>query len=270
MKSKKLIKAAIAISLLVILGLGSRYLLSEIQNAVPPFDIKTAKAGQIYSLAVTMGQPCLIDYDPSKPKPQSVDEIDADLRNLSLLLDSSNIKSETYTLQDLSPYEGPFEVEILFYGDRVLAIDTRGASGADIIKQRYSLNSKSTLVEHLELRLSAQEAADDQESIRPVDFRYDLTQTNTTLNYGCILRQKSGSTEKREYTDRLELLFQSELRTIPIEDTNSVAFTTGFIAILAGVKAQRAKNAKDALFKAADLPVLDLSEAQSEGTSTQN
>ena len=154
---------------------------------------------------------------------------------------------------------------MFFYGDRVLAIDTRGASGTDIIEQRYSLNSKSILVEHQEIRLSAKEPSDDEESIKPMEYRYELKQTTTSVNYGCVLRQKQGIAEKTEYTDELKSLHKSKLKIIPVEETSSESIKSSFISILSGVKAQRTENAKDALFRAANLPVIEIPEVEPEG-----
>lgn len=241
--------------LIALIGFGV-YILENAHDAVPLYNGEEVQPGDLYTLKVTEGTPCVIEINESSQKPQDLLAIKEELRNLALLRDSPNVERETYLLNEVPPYSGTVEVTLHFYGERILEIYARGRGERDLLNRRYSMNSRSELIELRQVKVQPKELDDSEIGIKPIEFLYEIRQSHYAFNYGCILEYRVGSRVLKGEPEQARALSPSEVRAAGIDQTESDEFQNEFMVLLSSVKAERAKTVQDALFERADLPAL--------------
>ena len=246
--------------LIALIGFGV-YILENAHDAVPLYNGEEVQPGDLYTLKVTEGTPCVIEINEASQKPQDLLAIKEELRNLALLRDSPNVERETYLLNEVPPYSGAVEVTLHFYGKRILEIYARGRGEQDLLNRRYSMNSRSELIELRQVKVQPKELDDSETGIEPIEFLYEIKQSHYAFNYGCILEYRVGSRVLKGKPEEAHALSPSEVRIAEIDQTESDEFQNEFVALLSSVKAERAKTVQDALFERADLPALPLAPA---------
>ena len=246
--------------LVALVGLGT-YIVENAHDAVPIYDGQEVQPGDLYALEVTEGTPCVIEINEAGQKPQDLLAVKEELRNLALLRDSPNVERETYLLNEVPPYSGTVEVTLHFYGKRILEIYARGRGERDLLNRRYSMNSRSDLIELRQVKVQPKELDDSETGIKPIEFLYEIKQSHYAFNYGCILEYRAGSRILKGEPEQARALSPSEVRTAAIEQRASDEFQNEFVMLLGSVKAERAKTVQDALFEQADLPALPLDPA---------
>ena len=253
---KIFVTLVLSIALLTLLGLGGWYFYSHAHEAIPIYAGQNVTSGELWALEVEGGSPCIIEIDEQNKKPLRLKTIDEELRNLELLLDSPNVERETYLLGEIPPYTGAVEVNLHFYGQRILEIQARGRNELGIVHRRYSMNSRSELIELRELKVEPKESDESETNIKPIEFLYQNTHDEFAFSYGCMLRHLHGEKDVRDSATHPFALKSNELGTVAIEDDLDTEFQQEFIELLASVKEERSKNVQDALFDAANLPTL--------------
>ena len=239
-----------------LLALAGWYLVTEAHHAIEPYKGQPTQPGELYTLAVTEGEPCIIEIDAQGTKPQSLTDVQEELRNLALLRGSPNVERESYLLKDISPYSGAVEVSLHFYGQRILEIHTRGRGESDILERRYSMNSRSALIEVRELNVHPKPVDESETSIKPIEFIYQITQNDLAFSYGCILQHRRGERDLNQATAQAIPLSEQELKAVAVDAGLEESFQNDFLALLSSIKQERAKTVQDALFDSADLPTL--------------
>lgn len=248
-------------ALMLVVGLagvvaGLWLLFSEAHTAVPIYAGEEPKAGDLYALPVVSSDPCIIEIDEAETKPQLLNDIREELRNLSLLRGSPNVEQENYLLADIPPYTGAVEISLNFYGQRILEIHTRGRGESDIINRRYSINSRAELIEVRELRVQPKATDETETSIKPIEFIYEISHDTFAFSYGCILQHRHGQRDAREAATKATPLSERELSNVAVDQSLESQFQNDFIELLSHIKQERTKTVEDALFDSAALPTL--------------
>ena len=261
---KLLVNLIVILSLLAVGVLGVWYLINHAREAVPLYAGQPVEPGDIVALNVEKGDPCIIEIDTQGRKPQRLPAIKEELRNLALLRDSPNVERESYLLADIPPYQGATEITLHFYGQRILEIRTRGKTDGTLTQRRYSMNSRSELIEVRDINIHPKDTGDSETSIKPIEYTYQTTQTTYALSYGCILEIRQGIRTLEKSPEQVTPLAPSKLQSISIEDSDSTTFQNEFIELLTSIKGERAKTVQDALFDSANLPDLPVPPASDE------
>lgn len=239
-----------------LLAFGGWYIVSEAHHAIEAYAGQPIQPGELYTLAVIQSDPCIVEIDSEGTRPQLLPEIQEELRNLALLRGSPNVEQESYLLADIPPYSGAIEASLHFYGQRILEIHTRGRGTNDLLERRYSMNSRSELIEVRELNVHPKAVDESETSIKPIEFLYQITHDEFAFSYGCILQHRRGERDLNKAITQAEPLPNRELKPVVVDASLEESFQSDFLALLASIKQERAKTVQDALFDSADLPQL--------------